>query len=215
LQKQVCSVADSLMGRYPIPVWQWFSMAHRPAAAAVPPVPWRGFLLIPKKAPHHMDICATFSLTAREFRSATRNSPAIRTMWITCPVIVVCGLLSLSSSGPGIVLYMGLGLLVFTEVLVRLTARRSAPLFAEPWTVRITDETLALRTAVSQAEIDWNAYRDAWERSGFWYLRQVNGAIGFIPKRALDRAQQVELAEFFARRLPPPKIRWYSPRSWR
>jgi hypothetical protein len=32
---------------------------------------------------------------------------------------------------------------------------------------RVTDEAFALRTAVSQAEISWNAYREAWERSGF------------------------------------------------
>jgi hypothetical protein len=163
-----------------------------------------------------MDICATFRLAARELRSATRNSPPIRVMWIICPLMVALSLISLLSHGPATyLLYISLGLLVFMEVIVRLTARRSAPLFAEPWTVRVTDETFALRTAVSQAEVDWNAYRDAWERSGFWYLRQVNGAISFIPKRAFDGAQQAELAEFFARRLPPPKIRWYSPRSWR
>jgi hypothetical protein len=162
-----------------------------------------------------MDICATFRLTAREYRSATRNSPAIGTMFIICALMGAIGLISLPSDGPGIALYAGIGLPVFMEVVVRLIARRSAALFAEPWTVRVTDETFALRTAMSQAEVGWNAYREAWERSGFWYLRQINGAVCFIPKRAFDGAQQAELAEFFARRLPPPKIRWYNPRSWR
>jgi hypothetical protein len=163
-----------------------------------------------------MDISVTFRLTAREYRSATRNSPAIRTVLIICALMVALGLISLLSDRPETYpLYIGLGLPVFMEVVVRLAARRSAALFAEPWTVRVTDETFALRTAVSQAEIGWNAYRDAWERSGFWYLRQISGAVCFIPKRALDGAQQAELAEFFARRLPPPKIRWYNPRSWR
>jgi hypothetical protein len=162
-----------------------------------------------------MDIRATFRLTAREYHSATRNSPAIRTMLIICALMVALGLISLPSNGPAIELYVGLGLPAFLEVVVRLAARRSAALFAEPWTVRVTDETFALRTAMSQAEIGWNAYREAWERSGFWYLRQISGAVSFVPKRALDGAQQAELAEFFARRLPPPKIRWYNPRSWR
>lgn len=163
-----------------------------------------------------MDIRATFRLTVREYRSATRNSPTIRRVLIICALIVVFGLLSLLSDGSAVELfYVGLGLPVFLEVVVRLAARRSAPMFAEPWTVRVTDETFALRTAVSQAEIGWNAYREAWERSGFWYLRQISGAVSFVPKRALDGAQQAELAEFFARRLPPPKIRWYNPRSWR
>lgn len=163
-----------------------------------------------------MDIRATFQLTAPEYRSATRNSPAIRTMLIICALIVVLGLISLLSDGPAMwAIYAGLGLPVFMEVVVRLTARRSAALFAEPWTVRVTDETFALRTPMSQAEIGWNAYREAWERSGFWYLRQISGAVSFVPKRALDGAQQAQLAEFFARRLPAPKIRWYHPRSWR
>jgi hypothetical protein len=163
-----------------------------------------------------MDICATFRLTAREYRGATRNSPPIRAMLIICALLVALALLSLLTADPATeLLYAALGLLVFTEVAVRFAARRSAVLFAEPWTVRVTDEMFALRTAVSQAEVGWSAYRDAWERSGFWYLRQITGPVSFIPNRALDGAQQAELAEFFARRLPPPKIRWYNPRSWR
>jgi hypothetical protein len=162
-----------------------------------------------------MDIRATFRLTAREFRSATRNTPTIRGMLIISALMVGIGLISLLTNGPVIALYSGLGLPVIVEVVVRHAARRSAALFVEPWTVRVTDRTFALRTAVSQAEIGWNAYREAWERSGFWYLRQISGAISFVPKRALDGTQQAELAEFFARRLPPPKRRWYNPRSWR
>jgi YcxB-like protein len=162
-----------------------------------------------------MDIHATFHLTAREYRSAIRNSPAIRKLLIICALLVASGLISLRLDGPAIELYAGPGLLVFIEVTVRLAARRSAALLAEPRTVRFTDATVAQRTAVSHAEFGWNAYREAWERSGFWYLRQISGATSFVPKRAFDQAQQAELAEFFARRLPPPKIRWYSPRSWR
>jgi hypothetical protein len=163
-----------------------------------------------------MDIRATFRLTAREYRSATRNSPTIRGVLIICALLVVFGLISLLSDGPAMELfYVGLGLPVFMEVVVRLAARRSAALFGEPWTVRVTDETFFLRTAVSQAEIGWNAYREAWQRSGFWYLRQISGAVSFVPKRALDGAQQAELTGFFARRLPPRKIRWYNPLSWR
>jgi hypothetical protein len=114
-----------------------------------------------------MDICTTFHLTAREYRSAVRNSPAIRVRLIYCALLVAIGLISLPMHGPVIMLYIGLGLPVSLEAVVRLAARRSAALLAEPWTVRVTDEAFALRTAVSQAEISWNAYREAWERSGF------------------------------------------------
>jgi len=163
-----------------------------------------------------MDIRATFRLTAREYRSATRNSPTIRAMLIICALMVAFGLISqLTDVAATELLYVGLGLPLFMELTVRFAARRSAALFAEPWTVRVTDEMFALQTAVSQAEVGWNAYREAWERAGFWYLRQITGAVSFVPNRALDGAQQAELAEFFARRLPPPKIRWYRPRSWR
>jgi hypothetical protein len=163
-----------------------------------------------------MDISATFHLTTREYRSAIRNSPAIRGMLIICTLMIVVGLITLPSDRPATVpFYVGLGLPAFIEVVIRLSARRSAALFAEPWTVRVTEETFALRTALSQAEIGWNAYREAWERSGFWYLRQVSGASSFVPKRALDDAQQAEIAAFFAHRLAPRKIRWYNPRSWR
>jgi len=163
-----------------------------------------------------MDIRATFRLTAREHRSATRNSPTIRAMLIICAPMVAFGLISVLTDGPATeLLYVGLGLPVLIEVTIRFAARRSAALFAEPWTVRVTNEMFALRTAMSQAEVGWNAYRDAWERSGFWYLRQISGPVSFVPNRALDGAQQAELAEFFARRLPSPKIHWYNPRSWR
>jgi len=162
-----------------------------------------------------MDVCATFRMTAREYRSAMRNSPAFRTLLIVCALMVVVGLVSLPLNGPVMELYVGLGLPVFLEMVIRKAARRSAALFAEPWLVRVTNETFTLRTAVSQAETGWNAYSAAWKRSGFWYLRQINGASCAIPKRALDDAQQAGLTEFFARRLPPPKIHWYNPRSWR
>jgi hypothetical protein len=163
-----------------------------------------------------MDIRATFRLTAREYRSAIRNSPTIRAMFIICSLLVAFALLSLLTADPATeLLYAALGLLVFMEAAVRFAGRRSAALFAEPWAVRVTDEAFALRTAVSQAEVGWSAYREAWERSGFWYLRQISGPVSFVPNRAFDAAQQAELAEFFVRQLPPPKIRWYNPRSWR
>jgi len=164
-----------------------------------------------------MDICATFHLTAREYRSALRSSPILRfrAFLIICAVVVVIGLIKLPSDGLTPPLYVGLGIPLCLEALVHVAARNSVALFAEPWTVRVTDETFALRTPVSRAEVSWNAYSEAWERSGFWYLRQTNGASCFVPKRTLDGTQQAELAEFFACRLPPSKTRWYNPLSWR
>jgi hypothetical protein len=162
-----------------------------------------------------MDICATFRMTEPEYRRAMRNSPAFRGILIPDALVIVIGLALLPSSGPTLLLYVGLGLLVFMEVIIRMAARNSAAQFTEPWLVRVTDETFTLRTAVSQTETSWNAFNAAWERSGFWYLRQIGGVTYNIPKRALDAAQQAGFAEFFARRLPPPKIHWYSPRTWR
>jgi hypothetical protein len=145
-----------------------------------------------------------------------RNCPPIRTILIASMLAVAFSLVSLLSRNTSTLqFYFSLGLLVIVEATVRLAARRSAVLLAGQWTVRMTDDTFALQTAVSHAEVSWNAYRDAWERSRFWYLRQLNGPVSFIPKRAFGDAQQAELAEFFARRLPPSKIRWFSPHSWR
>jgi hypothetical protein len=162
-----------------------------------------------------MDICATFRMTEREYRSAMRNSPAFRGVMIISALVLVVGLVILPSNGPTIVLYVGLCLPVFMEVIIRKAVRSTAAQFAEPWLVRVTDETFTQRTAVSQTETSWNAYNAAWERSGFWYLRQIGGVTYSIPKRALDAAQKAGLAEFFARQLPPPKIHWYNPLSWR
>lgn len=163
-----------------------------------------------------MDICATFRMTKREYCRAMRNSPAFRGVLVIGVLLTVVGLVRLPFKGPEIELYFGLGLPVFMEVIIRSAASMSAAQFAEPWLVRVTDETFTLRTAVSQTETRWNAYNAAWERSGFWYLRQIGGGATYsIPKRALDDAQQAGLAEFFARRLPPPKIYWYNPFSWR
>lgn len=162
-----------------------------------------------------MDICATFRLTTREYRSAQRNAPGMRVLYIGFALITVVCLVGLAVKGPEIELYVGLGLPLYLEVIVRRAASKSTALLAEPWLVRVTDETLTLRNAVRQAEVGWNAYSEAWERSGFWYLREISGASCFIPKLAFDGAQQAGLAEFFARRLPPRKVHWYSPRTWR
>ncbi|WP_170290587.1 YcxB family protein [Kitasatospora atroaurantiaca] len=160
-----------------------------------------------------MDITATFQMTAREYRSAIRNSPAVRGAMIIGLLLAGSGLLSLLSGDPKTwLVYYGIGVPVFMEVAaVRLASRKSAALLAEPWTVRVTEETYTLRTAASQAEVGWSVYREVNDRSGFWYLRQLNGASGFLPKRAFGDPEQAELADFFARRLPPRKKRWYRP----
>ncbi|WP_377271742.1 YcxB family protein [Peterkaempfera sp. SMS 1(5)a] len=160
-----------------------------------------------------MDLTASFQLTTAEFRTAMRNSAPIRRLLLVTPLLAVLGLVVLLLDGSSLMLCVGLGLLVFTEGVVRLAARRSAGLFTEPWTVRVTEETYSLKTPVSRAEVGWQAYRQARERAGFWYLQQTNGVSGFLPKRAFDDSAQAELAEFFARRLPPQKQPWYRPLS--
>jgi hypothetical protein len=156
-----------------------------------------------------VDISATFQLTAREYRTVIRNAPGMRGLAIIGPMMLACGLFSLLSDRHVVwLIWAGIILPVSLELsAVRLATRRSAALFSEPWTVRITDQTYTLRTPESQAEVGWSAYRDASYRGGFWYLRQTNGMSGFLPKRAFGEAQQTELAEFFARRLPPKKKR--------
>jgi hypothetical protein len=160
-----------------------------------------------------MDFTATFQMTAPEYRSAIRNSSAVRGLTISGLLAAMLGLVTLLSNDPSPwLIYFGIGMPVFTEVAaVRLATQRSAGLFSEPWTVRVTEQTYTLHTAASQAEVSWNAYAEARDRSGFWYLRQTNGASGFLPKRAFDDAQQAELATFFAHRLPPQKRPWYRP----
>lgn len=163
-----------------------------------------------------MDITATFQLTAREFRRAIRNSPGVRRLMIASMLMVAVGVFNLLGSDPTRwIIYYGIGIYIVLEVFaVHIGARKSAALFSEPWTVHITEQTYTLQTAASQAEVDWSVYREARCRSGFWYLRQITGASGFFPKRAFDDVQQAELAEFFARRLPPEKKHWYNPLSW-
>ena len=49
----------------------------------------------PKEGPRHADIRATFRLTAGEYRSASRNSPALRVVWIISALMVALGLICL------------------------------------------------------------------------------------------------------------------------
>jgi hypothetical protein len=51
-------------------------------------------------------------------------------------VMAALGLIILALGGLSMELYIGLGLPVFTEVVVRFAARRSAALFAEPFDAR-------------------------------------------------------------------------------
>ncbi|MFD3450600.1 YcxB family protein [Streptomyces sp. NPDC058691] len=142
-----------------------------------------------------------------------RSSPNMRRIAVTSLFMLLVGVLTLFSDEPKEwLIYYGIGLPVFFEAAaVRLAVRRLSNQFTEPWTVRLTEESYTLHTAVSQAEVSWDAYRDARELAGFWYLRQVNGASGFFPKRVFDETQQADVAAFFARRLPPVKRAWYRP----
>ncbi|MFF2147752.1 YcxB family protein [Kitasatospora sp. NPDC058190] len=161
-----------------------------------------------------MDITATFRLTEADFRTAIRNSPAVRGISVFGVLFFMVGLLTLLvGTEPRIWLVItGPVILAFAElVVVRQAARKSAPLLAEPWTVRITDQNYALSTAVSQAEVAWSAYRQVTARSGFWYLQQTNKAVAFIPQHAFDAAQLAQVSAFFADRLPPLKRPWYLP----
>lgn len=163
-----------------------------------------------------MDISATFQLTAREYRTAIRNAAPMRGLMIFSVLLTAYGLVTLLLPSPKTwIIYWGVGTLVFLEFVgVRWGARRSAPQFAASWTVHVTEQAYALHTAVSHAEVEWSAYNDAVDRAGFWYLRQTDGASGFIPKRAFTHEQQTEIAGFLAQRLPAAKTHWYNPITW-
>lgn len=164
----------------------------------------------------HMDISATFRLDPAEVRSAARNVPAVRSVLLICAALAVGAVAATAAGDPQwLMLAVGVGLPAFVEGAIRWSARKSAPLLAQPWTVRLTDSGFALTTAVSQATVAWGAYSAGWSRSKFWYLRQASGTVSFIPRRALDAAQQAEFAAFQARALPPPRFAWYDPRTWR
>src|SRR5205085_12627513 len=97
------------------------------------------------------------------------------------------------------------------EWVIRQSAKRSAHLIAEPWTVRLTDDSYTLHTPASQSQVAWSAYAEVTTRSGFWYLHQANRAMSFLPRRAFDEAQSAELTAFFTARLPERKRPWYKP----
>ncbi|MFJ8472553.1 YcxB family protein [Kitasatospora sp. NPDC094011] len=161
-----------------------------------------------------MDITATFRLTEADFRTAIRNSPAVRGALFCGVLFLLVGLLTLAvDDEPKVwLLIAGPAVLLFTElVVVRQAAAKSAPALAEPWTVRITEHHYTLGTAVSQAEVAWGMYRQVTVRSGFWYLQQTNKAVSFIPQHAFDGAQHAQVSAFFADRLPPLKRPWYRP----
>jgi hypothetical protein len=162
-----------------------------------------------------VDLTASFQLTTREFRSGIRNSGGVRRAMIIGLMLTGLGIIQLlTRSHSAWLLWCGLAVPVVMEAVIHMASRKSAALFADPWTVRLTDQRYSLKTAASNADVDWSVYREANDRRGFWYLRQTNGATAFFPKRAFDETEQAELAEFFARRLPPQKKRWYSPRTW-
>ncbi|MEV7602642.1 YcxB family protein [Kitasatospora sp. NPDC089797] len=161
-----------------------------------------------------MHITTTFRLTEADVRRAIRNSPSARGMSIFGVLFLLVGLFTLAvDTDPKIwLVILGPVLVGFVElVVVRQAARKSAPLLAEPWTVRITEQHYALETAVSQAEVDWSAYRQVTARSGYWYLQQTNRAVAFLPQHAFDEAQLAQVAAFFAHRLPPLRRPWYRP----
>ncbi|MER5637263.1 YcxB family protein [Kitasatospora sp. NPDC002227] len=163
-----------------------------------------------------MDITTTFGLTETDFRRAIRNSPAARTLSAFGVLFLLMSLLKLVVDAEPNLWWMafGPGLLAYTELaVVRQATRKSAPLLAEPWTVRITEQNYGLSTAVSQAEVTWSAYRQVTSRSGFWYLQQTNRAVSFLPQHAFDEAQLAQVSAFFADRLPPLKRPWYLPFS--
>jgi hypothetical protein len=160
-----------------------------------------------------MDITASFRLTEREFRSAMRHLPTTRRLTVVGVLMVLLDLVLLTGSHPDTwFLFLGPGILLFLEFgVVRAATRKSAPLFAQPWTVVITDRTYSLHTPASRAEVLWSLYQDVTERHGFWYLRQQNRAVGFLPLRVFDDADRARLAAFFAAHLPPRKRPWYRP----
>ncbi|MFJ1706020.1 YcxB family protein [Kitasatospora sp. NPDC088346] len=158
-----------------------------------------------------MDITATFRPTEREVRRALRNLPAMRSYAVVTLALTALGLLTLLTDRPSPALVaIGPGILLLAEFgVVRLGARRTAPLLTEPWTVRITDHAYELTTPASHATVRWSMYRQVTGRAGFWYLQQSNRASGFLPQRAFDEGQRAELAAFFAATLPPVKRPWY------
>ncbi|MFE9426125.1 YcxB family protein [Kitasatospora sp. NPDC006697] len=159
-----------------------------------------------------MDVTATFQLTPREFRSALRNLPVLRRMRVLAVLIALVGGIVTATGGHDgwTPLGTGLVLLVFGELgVVRLGTRRSAPLIANPWTVRLTDGCYQLETNATTAKVGWSLYREVSEHGGFWYLHQTNRAVSFLPKQAFPEHDAARVAAFFAARLPKLPRPWY------
>ncbi|WP_035841808.1 YcxB family protein [Kitasatospora azatica] len=159
-----------------------------------------------------MDVTATFQLTPREFRQAIRNLPTIRRIALLSVLFTVAGLVELFTSNhpQWWLIVTGPGLLVFLELAaVRGATRRSAPLLANPWTVRVTEGSYRLETNASSAKVGWSNYREVTERAGFWYLHQANRAVSFLPQQAFNETDRAQVAAFFAAKLPAQPRPWY------
>lgn len=152
-----------------------------------------------------MDLTVTFQMTNRDYRGLVRNSPVIRHFAAVSLFLALVGAFTLFlDDSKEWLIFFGLGMLVYVEVIaVRAAAGKVAAQFPGPWTLHLTEETYTLRTSASQVAVNWNAFSDARERGGFWYLRTSRMAAEVIPKRALDENQHVALAAFLAGRLPP------------
>ncbi|WP_369394661.1 hypothetical protein AB5J72_49535 [Streptomyces sp. CG1] len=161
-----------------------------------------------------MDVSATFTLSRRQLRIALRNAPVMRKMTIASALVIVFGLLKVLVDGKlGTFGYVCLAVLVLVQALgIPMAARRAATQMRGPWTVRITDTAYHLQTAVNQATVRLDAYREARLHRGFWYLTSPTGT-SFFPAAVFTVHEQAQLAQLFAHRLPPRKKPWYRPYS--
>ncbi|WP_344447330.1 hypothetical protein, partial [Kitasatospora nipponensis] len=78
-------------------------------------------------------------------------------------IAMVAGLLVWALTGEPNMGLLGMGpvVLVVTEgIVVRGGAKKSAELITEPWTVRVTEQTYSLKTAASEATVEWRLYRE-------------------------------------------------------
>ncbi|MER6567190.1 hypothetical protein ABT288_13585 [Streptomyces sp. NPDC001093] len=135
-------------------------------------------------------------------------------MTIASALVIVFGLLKVLVDGKlGTFGCVCLAVLALVQALgIPMAARRAATQMRGPWTVRVTDTDYHLQTAVNQATVRLDAYREARFHRGFWYLTSPTGT-SFFPSAVFTTDEQAQLAHLFAHRLPPRKKPWYRPYS--
>jgi hypothetical protein len=102
---------------------------------------------------------------------------------------------------------MGIGMLVAAVVApfaatwsIRRIARRQLTYLCVPTTLQVTSDGYECRTDQYTTTVQWSMFRQVVTTPEFWLFFVNRQFAAFLPKRAFDSEQQVELGGFLAAR---------------